>query len=277
MMEVSITPSSVGIGAEVVGVDLSREPAAQTLQIVKAALRDHLVIVLRDQRLAPKQLLAAVRLFGETMEQHLTGVLMQEHPEIAVLDSRKMPPDKQGKVIPFGARAWHTDHTNHTRPPKLTALYALALPSIGGDTSFANMHMAYDGLSPARQAELRNLQTVNTIEDFDYISAEAREKFGQQPVHPLVRTHPETGKKAIYVHPGKTERIVGMAPDVSQDFINGLLDEVIQPANTYRHQWRVGDLLLCDNRAVLHRAHQDYDMAEGRVMHRIILRGEVPA
>ena len=138
-----------------------------------------------------QQLLDAVRLFGETMEQHLSAVLMDEHPEIAVLDSRSMPPDRDGKVIPFGGRVWHTDHTNHHRPPKITALYALALPSAGGDTSFANMRTAYAQLPAARRAVLDTLRTVNTIEDFDYISAEAREKFGQ-PRTPSAGAPPST-------------------------------------------------------------------------------------
>lgn len=276
-MAVSITPLSENIGVEVTGVDFSQPLPAADLADIKQALLDHLVMVVRDQSLDPKQLLGAVRLFGETMEQHLTDTLMDRHPEIAVLDSSKMPPDKQGRVIPFGARTWHTDHTNHEHPPKYTALYAINLPASGGDTSFANMNFGYTALPREEQASLLDLQTVNKIEDFGYIGEEARVKFGTLPVHPLIRTHPETGKKALYVHPGKLERIVGRDPDESQTFINNLLNRVITPANTYRHKWRLGDLLFCDNRAVLHRAHKDYDMAEGRVMHRVILRGDRPA
>ncbi|MEC7656598.1 MAG: TauD/TfdA family dioxygenase [Pseudomonadota bacterium] len=276
-MAVSITPLSENIGVEVTDVDFSQPLPAADLADIKQALLDHLVMVVRDQSLDPKQLLAATRLFGETMEQHLTDTLMDGHPEIAVLDSSKMPSDKQGRVIPFGARTWHTDHTNHEHPPKYTALYAINLPASGGDTSFANMNFGYTALPREEQASLLDLQTVNKIEDFGYIGEEARVKFGTLPVHPLIRTHPETGKKALYVHPGKLERIVGRDPDESQTFINDLLDRVITPENTYRQKWRVGDLLFCDNRAVLHRAHKDYDMAEGRVMHRVILRGDRPA
>ena len=255
-MAVSITPLSENIGAEVTGVDFSQPLPAADLADIEQALLDHLVVVVRDQSLDPKQLLAATRLFGETMEQHLTDTLMDGHPEIAVLDSSKMPPDKQGRVIPFGARTWHTDHTNHEHPPKYTALYAINLPASGGDTSFANMNFGYTALPREEQASLLDLQTVNKIEDFGYIGEEARVKFGTLPVHPLIRTHPETGKKALYVHPGKLERIVGRDPNESQTFINNLLDRVITPENTYRHKWRLGDLLFCDNRAVLHRAHK---------------------
>ena len=276
-MAVSIKPLSAKIGAEVTGADFSKTVPSADLINIKQGLLRHLVMVIRNQSLNPEKLLAAVRLFGETMEQHLTDTLMQNHPEIAVLDSSKMPPDKQNRVIPFGARTWHTDHTNHECPPKYTALYAVNLPSSGGDTSFANMHFAFASLPQGEQASLQKLQTVNKIEDFGYISAEAQIKFGSLPIHPLIRTNPETGKKAIYVHPGKVERIIGQETEESQAFIRNLLERVITPENTYRHQWQLGDLLICDNRAVLHKAHKDYDMSEGRVMHRIILRGDRPA
>lgn len=275
-MSVTVTPLSATIGAEIQGVDLSGPVSLNDLTVIKQALIDNLVLVIRDQKLDPGGLLSAVRLFGETMEQHLTGTLMKDHPEIAVLDSQKMPPDNEGRVIPFGGRDWHTDHTNHERPPKYTALYAVKLPSKGGDTSFANMQVAYNSMNTGEQLRLGKIQTVNKIEDFGYIGAGAREKFGNRPIHPLIRTHPDTGRKAIYVHPGKLERIAGCKPKESLEFINALLSRVITPANTYRHMWRRGDLLLCDNRAVLHLAHRDYDMLEGRVMHRLLLRGERP-
>ena len=275
-MSVTVTPLSDTIGAEIQGADLSGSVSLDDLTIIKQALVDSLVLVIRDQNLDPGELLSAVHLFGETMVQHLTDTLMKNRPEIAVLDSREMPPDTEGRVIPFGGRDWHTDHTNHERPSKYTTLYAVKLPSKGGDTSFANMQIAYNSIDSEEQFELAELHTVNKIEDYGYIDAEARERFGNLPIHPLIRTHPDTGRKAIYVHPGKLERIVGREPKESLDFVNRLLDRVITPANTYRHIWRKGDLLLCDNRAVLHLAHQDYDMAEGRVMHRLLLRGERP-
>lgn len=275
-MSVTVSLLSDTVGADIHGADLSGPLSSDDLTIIRQALIDNLVLVIRDQQLDPGELLSAVRLFGETMAQHLTNTLMRNRPEIAVLDSREMPPDNEGQVIPFGGRDWHTDHTNHERPPKYTALYAVKLPSKGGDTSFANMQVAYNSIGSEEQRELAKLQTINKIEDYVYIDAQARERFGNLPIHPLIRTHPDTGRKAIYVHPGKLERIVGREPKESLDFVNRLLDRVITPANTYRHIWREGDFLLCDNRAVLHLAHQDYDMAEGRVMHRLLLRGERP-
>lgn len=275
-MTLSIKPLSEALGVEVTGVDLSRPVDPDDLAAMKRAHADYLVIVVRDQKLDPEQYLAAARLFGDTMPQHLSDMLMDEHPEIAVLDSRKTIAGPDGRKAAVGSRAWHTDHTNHARPPKITALYAVSLPKSGGDTGFANMQAAYTALPEPERKELAALKTVNKIEDHNYVSAEDREKFGAPQIHPLVRTHPDTGKKALYFHPGKTDRVGDMAPDKSLNFLDDLLDRTIKPDVTYRHKWQVGDVLLCDNRAVLHLAYDDYDHAEGRVMHRIILEGEVP-
>ena len=138
------------------------------------------------------------------------------------------------------------------------------------------MHLAFDSLPQIEKIKLGKLETVNKIEDFAYIDEAAREKFGNLPIHPLIRTHPDTGRKAIYVHPGKLENIVGMEPAESQHMIQTLLDKVLAPDICYRHKWKEGDLLLCDNRAVLHLAHHDYDLNEGRIMHRILIKGERP-
>lgn len=275
-MTLTITPLSDALGAEVTGIDLSRPVDAADVARMERALDERLVMVIRDQKLTPAQYLAALRLFGNTMHQHLTSLLMKDHPEIAVLDSRETKTAPDGVYAPIGSREWHTDHTNHARPPKITALYAVMLPKSGGDTGFANMQRAYDALPPGEREALGKLKTVSKIEDRDYVSADDRAKFGVPQFHPLIRTHPVSGKKAIYVHPGKLARIEGMEPDESQDFVGGLLDRAIQPTVTYRHKWRVGDVLLCDNRAVLHIAHRDYDPAEGRVMHRVLLEGDVP-
>jgi taurine dioxygenase len=277
-LTLAITPLSDALGAEVTGIDLTQPVDPADVAAMEDALTEHLVLVIRDQKFTPAQYLAALRLFGDTMRQHLTDMLMPDHPEIAVLDSAHAKTVAGGVYTPLGSREWHTDHTNHARPPKITALYAVKLPkSGGGDTGFANMQSAYAGLPPKTRDELAKLKTVNTIEDRAYVSAEDKKKFGVPQVHPLIRTHPVSGRKAIYVHPGKLAKIDGMAPDESQDFVGSLLDRVLQPQITYRHKWRVGDMLLCDNRAVMHIAHRDYDPLEGRIMHRVLLQGDVPA
>jgi taurine dioxygenase len=264
------------LGVEITGIDLSKPVAPSDRDTMQQALDDHLVMVIRDQKLDPAQYLAAARLFGDTMEQHLSDMLMDAYREIAVLDSRQTTPGPDGRVATLGSRDWHTDHTNHARPPNFTLLYAIALPRSGGDTQFANMQHAYAALPEAMRDRLATLKTVNRIEDHDYVTAEAKMRFGTAQVHPLVRTHPVSGRKGLYFHPGKTDQIKGMGHDESLVFLNDLLDRIIQPAIVYRHKWCVGDMLLCDNRAVLHIAVDDYDHAEGRVMHRILIAGDAP-
>ena len=158
----------------------------------------------------------------------------------------------------------------------MTALYAIALPSTGGDTSFANMHKAFESLSPAQQSELETIRTHNQIENYAYVNAEDKDRFGDVQIHPLIRTHPVTKKKAIYIHPGKTAKLDGMSEESSHAFVDQLMEQIIQPEVIYRHKWRKGDLVLWDNRALLHIAHRDYDAREGRIMQRVLLKGEVP-
>ena len=277
-MTVTLNPLTENVGVEVTGVDLSGSVADADVDVLTGALQDHLVMGVRDQNLTPVQYLAALGLFGELMDQHLTHLLMAEHPKIAVLDSRRSALDDDGTAMPIGARDWHTDHTNHARPPKMTALYAVQLPSQGGDTGFANMQAAYARLPEDEQADLAAMTTVNVIESHtDYVSEDTRDALKQAPQrHPFIRTHPDTGKKAIYVHPGKLDRFVGMDHDDSIRFCNALLDRVLTPDVTYRHKWRRGDMVIWDNRAVLHVAHRDYDHTEGRIMYRALLEGEVP-
>jgi taurine dioxygenase len=276
-MTVSISPISDALGVEATGIDLTQPVSESDKEALQQAVIENLVLVIRDQHLNPEQYLAAVRLFGDTMPQHLTDMLMKDHPEIAVLDSRDAGADADGTVYTTGSRDWHSDHTNHAKPPKFTALYGITLPkSGGGDTGFANMRKAFDNLPPSRQAELNALQTINKIEDKAYVSAADKQKYGALQSHPLIRTHPDTGRKAIYIHPGKIAKIDGMTEEDSKEFVDGLMDQIIQPDVTYRHKWRPGDLVIWDNRAVVHLAHRDYDPAEGRVMQRVLVRGEAP-
>ena len=275
-MSLSLKPLADALGVEVKGIDLSEPVPDEVVETLKQSLRDRLVLVVRDQNLSAEQYLSAVRLFGETMEQHLSDLLMEDHPEIAVLDSRQSPMGDDGRGIPLGSKDWHTDHTNHAKPPKMTAMYSLALPRSGGDTGFANMHLAYEALSKAEKAQLGPMKTVNRIENNSYVSDEHKKRFGAVQVHPLIRTHPETGRKAIYIHPGKTAKIEGLDEDKSKTFVNRLMTQAIQPEITYRHQWQLGDLVIWDNRSISHVAYRDYDHKEGRIMQRVILAGDTP-
>ena len=274
-----VTPLSEHIGAAVTGIDLREPVDEETRRQLNAAVVQHVALVVRDQDFTPEQYLAAVSLFGEPMEQHFTQYALPGCPLVHEVSNRHT--DKSGKRVKHGA-GWHTDHTNHVRPPKYTSLYAVALPSSGGDTAVVNMRAGYEALPEATRRKIRDLKTVNVFQGsasatYSGQSADAQAERKPEPVlQPLVRTNPENGTQALYFHPVKAENIVGMAPAESQALLSALLEQAVRPEFVYRHQWRKGDMLIWDNRAAMHRAHFDYDPAEYRLLYRVLVRGELP-
>ena len=201
---------------------------------------------------------------------------------VSILDNfEKDSQGNQAKVPKNGT--WHTDHTNKECPPKFTFLYAEAIPRKGGGTAVVNMNAAYEALSPARRAQLDRLETANqrvsstrlAIANPDIVADQERLA---EPlvIHPLVRTHPERGTRALWFHTGKTETVTGMDPFETQAFLKDLLEETIEDRFTYVHEWTLGDLLVIDNRSAMHRAGADYDMTEHRKLYRTMVRGDRP-
>lgn len=274
-----VTQFSPLIGAEVTDIDLREPIDAETRHRLNAALVDNVALVIRDQDFTPPQYLAAVSLFGEPMPQHFTQYALPDCPLVHEVSNRHK--DKSGKRVRHGA-GWHTDHTNHLRPPKYTCLFAVSLPSKGGDTAVVNMRAAYEALPGDIQQTLHGMKTVNVFqgsaaEHYSGQSADAQAERKPEPVlQPLIRVHPDSGKKALYFHPVKTENIVGMSPAQSQILLNDLLERSIKDEFIYRHQWRKGDMLIWDNRAAMHKAHFDYDPDEFRLLYRVLVRGELP-
>ena len=174
-----------------------------------------------------------------------------------VIDSRTARADKHGERNLFGTKYWYTGHTNLQCPPKITALYAKRLPPAGGDTCFANAYRMFAGLSAERQAELLPLRTVNGADRHLLAQDQDSNAFLTPAIHPLVRRHPQTGQLALYVHPLKATRIEGWEEQHSLEFLEQVLEEALTPELSYRHRWRLGDLVLIDNRACLHRAMRD--------------------
>ena len=267
------------IGAEVTDIDLREPIAPETRRRLNEAVVENVALVIRDQDFTPEQYLAAVSLFGEPMEQHFTQYALPDCPLVHEVSNRHK--DKSGKRVMHGA-GWHTDHTNHVRPPKYTCLYAVALPSSGGDTAVVNMRAGYEALPEATREKIQGLKTVNVFQGsasarYSGQSADAQAERKPEPVlQPLVRTNPENGAKALYFHPVKTENIVGMSAEESQALLNDLLERSVRPEFIYRHKWRKGDVLLWDNRAAMHRAYFDYDPGEYRLLYRVLVRGELP-
>jgi taurine dioxygenase len=279
MGSMRVTRLSRHIGAEVTGVDLREPVDAETRRRLNAAVVENVALVIRDQHFTPEQYLAAVALFGEPMEQHFTQYALPGCPLVHEVSNRHT--DKSGKRVKHGA-GWHTDHTNHVRPPKYTSLYAVALPSSGGDTAVVNMRAGYESLPEATKQKIAGMKTVNVFQGsasatYSGQSADAQSERNPEPVlQPLVRTNPDNGTKALYFHPVKAENIVGMSAADSQALLANLLEQASRPEFIYRHQWRKGDMLIWDNRAAMHRAHFDYDPSEYRLLYRVLVRGELP-
>lgn len=268
MSALRITPLHASLGAEVSGIDLSRPIDRERREALSQALAEHLALVFRDQSLTPPQYLRAAAAFGPPMRQHYSQHNMPDHPDIGLVWHRN------GQRP---AERWHTDHTNRERPPAATMLYGVEIPTAGGGTSVANMRAAYAALPDAERTRLATLRTVNSLDDERTDTRQADlEKYGVPVVHPMVRTHPVHGSRAVYFHVTKTVNIEGMSPDDSRAYLDDLLDRMIKPEIVYHHAWRKGDVLVIDDRATMHRAHGDYDRSQSRVLWRIIVEGDRP-
>jgi taurine dioxygenase len=263
----NVTPLHPVLGAEVSGVDLARAADAPTREALGRALAEHLALVFHDQSLTPGQYLRAAGAFGPPMAQHYSQHNMPDYPLIGLIWHRNgQQPAEQ----------WHTDHTNRERPPAATMLYGVEVPSAGGATSVASMRAAYTALPAEERRRLEALTTFNGLDGKADTRAEDREKYGRLIEHPLIRTHPVHGSRAVYFHVSKTDHISGMTPEASRQYLGQLLDRMIRPEIIYQHRWRKGDVLVIDNRATMHRAHGDYDRAESRILWRIIVEGDSP-
>ena len=268
MPELTIRKLHPVIGAEVTGVDFREPVDHETREALSQALSEHLALVFPNQDLTPEQYLNAGAAFGPVMRQHYSQNDMPGHELIGLVlhtEGRKVAED------------WHTDHTNHEKPPLATMLYGIEVPSAGGGTSICSTRAAYDALDEDERLKLCGMKSVNML-DVDRVGTrqEDEERYGKPVVHPMVRTHPVHGTRAVYFHVTKVQYIEGMSEDLSRAYMEDLLQRMVKPEITYHHKWRKGDLLIFDDRATLHRAHGDYDRSESRVLWRILVEGDKP-
>ena len=256
------------IGVEVRGIDVRRLDEAGFATVYRAWL-DHNVLVIPGQELTLEEFLRHSRRFGVVVPHPSKSTRHPEVPEITVLGVNKFGPDGRLDMAIYrrGAEGWHTDGAYDEEPFKATQLYALAVPSRGGDTHFASMYAAYDAL-PARLKDKlegrkgaftyggrRKATALLNPEDRDWI-----------PVfHPIVRVHPETGRKGLYFDPGKILSIDGYEQSESDALIEELTERMITDDGQYRHRWRTGDIVIWDNRCSYHRAAGDYPPEEDRI------------
>ena len=264
-------------GAIVHGIDLSKVSDADVADI-RAALVERKVLFFRDQTLDDDGQVALGRRIGELTASHpVIGAVDDAHPEVYALDSTDNG----------FADVWHTDVTFMRRPPLGSILRAVTLPPTGGDTNWADAQLAYDSLSePVRRLADQLVAVHDGNREFGYYLAQRRGGRGNEwdgevvtqlePIeHPVIRVHPETGRRGIFVNPGFTSHIVGVSEFESRAILDLLYAHLTKPEHIVRHRWKLGDVALWDNRSTSHYANRDYG-TERRVMHRITWRGDGP-
>jgi taurine dioxygenase len=259
------------LGAEVLGIDLSKPLAPDALSFIRNSFLEHQVIFFRDQSLTPAQFMAFARCMGRPVEYPFVKGI-EGFPE--VIEVKKLEHERQN----FGG-VWHSDTAYLEEPPMGSMLLAREIPPHGGDTLFASQYLAYESLSAGMQRLLDGLVAVNSSAKADVTrTREDRVKeysTQYEAEHPVVRTHPETGRKALYVNFGHTVRFKDMTEEESAPLLRFLFAHQVKPEFTCRFQWRVGSLAFWDNRCTQHNPINDYHGFR-RVMHRITLAGDRP-
>jgi taurine dioxygenase len=271
---IEVRPLAGALGAEVVGVDMARALDDEVVGEVRQAFLDHLVIFLRDQKVTPQQQVAFARRFGEPMEYpQLRG--LPEAPLITPVVKLEHERNNFGGI-------WHSDTTYLAEPPMGSMLMALEVPPYGGDTMFANQYLAYEQLSDGLKKTLDGLVGISssakaevskTREDQMKAAGAALKVLTGE--HPIVRTHPETGRKALYTSDAHTASIKGWTEKESLPLLKFLWDHQTKPEFTCRFRWQPGSLAFWDNRCAMHNPINDYHGFR-RVMHRVTLKGDVP-
>ena len=272
------------LGAEVIGLDLGRPLSDEDFARIHRAHLDHHVLVFRDQHITPAQQIAFSRRFGPLQVHVLHQFLLAGKPEILIVSNIK---DEIGKPIGLGdaGHYWHSDLSYKERPSLGSMLHAQELPVSGGDTLFANMHTAWDTLPPTLRKAVEGLKAEHTyLARYD----ELRERSPWRPalsdaqkaqvrpvVHPIVRTHPETGRKALFVSEHFTTRILGVSEGKSHDLLSALFAHSVRSEHLYRHRWLPHDMVFWDNRSVMHLATGCPD-DQRRKLYRTTIEGDVP-
>lgn len=271
-----IVPLAPRIGVEVRGVDLAKPLDEARFAAIRGALFEHCIILFRGQKLSEEdQVGFASRLgeLGKVLHQHKGA--SKHHPGVMFISNIRENGELIG-ALPDGEMHFHSDQCYTERPTAVSMLYAMEIPAKGGNTLFANMYAAYEALPADLKQSLEGKKALN-VYDYDNsptLRAAVNES-APRFAHPVIRTHPATGRKALYVNRLMTEAILGMPRAQSERILGKLFDHVENPAWIYEHVWKPGDLLAWDNRCTTH-ARTDFDASERRLMRRCVVLGEIP-
>jgi taurine dioxygenase len=269
-----LRPLSPALGAEVLGVDL-RDPIDEALkQKLLDAWHQHLVLLLRNQTLDEDAQVRFAEAFGTLAKTTSGRAFSVKHPSVMLVSNIR----EDGKPIgalPDGEMHFHTDQCHQATPAKATMLYAFEVPSQGGHTLFANAYKAYETLPADIRARITGRRALNAYTTDTTLRSAAYDDAKSSYWHPVVRTHPATGRKALYVNRLMTREIEGLPREESESILQTLFDHQEQPEFVYEHVWRPGDILMWDNRCTLH-ARTDFSAAERRLLRRVTILGERP-
>jgi taurine dioxygenase len=284
-MPISVIKSGAACGAQIV-FDLSQPIDEPGFREIEAAFHDNIVVVFRDQKLTSEQQIAFSRRFGELEIHIVRKYLLPDCPEILLISNVRNEAGEHIGLADAGF-TWHSDTSYRRFPSRCSLLYAKEVPhrdgKLLGDTLFANAIAAYEALPETMKRRLAGLKAIHRYSMRRRVDNSPRPKLtaaqlAETPdiAHPIVRTHPYTGRKSLYVTGGECIGIEGMAEDEARDLIAELDAHIVKPEFCYRHKWRVGDLLMWDNASSMHLAICDYALPERRLMHRTTVIGSQP-
>lgn len=280
MNSLEITPLGFAAGAQIRGIDLRKPLSDADQRLINAAWLEHIVLVFPEQDLTPEEQIAFSRRFGvlDDHESQAPSTLHPDHREILVLSNKMVGGKKSGTYN--SGRNWHTDLSYTSRPAKGAILHCKEKPPVGGDTMWANLYLALETLTPPIRALIETLEAVHDvsmvrgIEQRDPTVVAEMKRRNPPIIHPVVRTHPETGRKSLLVNQ-RIRRFVGMSDEESQSLLAMLNAHATSPEFVFRHRWSLGDVVMWDNRCSCHVALGDFDQTKPRVMYRCSLEGEV--
>lgn len=269
---------SHALGAEVIGADLSKPLDDATYAQIRASFTEHCLLLFRDQALTREQFIAFSRRGGalDMNEARPADTKVEGMPELMLVVGKPLSDGSSATGGYFGAD-WHTDNSHLPTAAAMTLLRAINLPDVGGDTMFSNMYRAYDDLSGGMKKLLEPLYGVHMLTRavYDMSTPEsAAESWRKYPAaaHPAVRIHPESGRKALYIN-GQVRMLEGMTAAESKPLLHYLSEQAVNPHNVYHHKWRRNDLVMWDNRCLLHMALANYDRTQVRSMERATVHG----
>ena len=272
-MDLKLNKLSKILGLEILNLDLKKVIDKKLMIKLNDLFVKNKVLVIRKQFMNANEFQKAAEIFGKVFKQHNSKFSLKENPLVHYISNQDKFSD--GKIYIPGA-GFHTDHSNDKKPPKATILLSKEIPSYGGDTQFINMNLLYENLSNEIKNKIKNLKAKHVYQSKfskrKLMSIKNQDHKNNEVFHPLVKLHPETGLKSLYINPIRIEQISNYSDEQTLSLIDKLMEHVNSLKFEYRHQWKIEDFVIWDNRTLMHKTNGDYDMSEKRFLYRLMLQ-----